>query len=91
MDIELTKITSRGQIVIPQEIREEKGIKEGEKFLVFSTDDSIVLKQISNLEQVKNIKEFEKTFKSMWKTAKKRKITKKDIETEIKEYRKKNA
>jgi len=88
MGIEITKMSSRGQVVIPQEIREVKKFKEGERFIVYDIDDSIVLKRIQNLEQVKGIKEFDDVFKLMWKTAKARKITKKDVDKEIKGYRK---
>lgn len=91
IDIEITKMTSRGQVVIPQGIRDSKGIKEGEKFLVYDTSDSIVLKRIKNLEKVKSIDEFEKAFSSTWKTAKSRGITKKDAAEEITKYRKENA
>ena len=91
MEIEISKITSKGQIVIPQEIRERKGIKEGERFLVFDSDDSIIFKRIKNLEAKKNLIEFEKVFKSMWKTAKEKNISKKDIEKEIEEVRKTRA
>ena len=91
MEIEITKITSKGQVVIPQGIRERKGIKEGERFLVFDSDDSIIFKRIKNLEEKKNLTEFENVFKSMWKTSKERNITKKDIEKEIKEARKEKA
>ncbi|MBS3097267.1 AbrB/MazE/SpoVT family DNA-binding domain-containing protein [Candidatus Woesearchaeota archaeon] len=88
MDIETTKMTSKGQVVIPLDIREEKGIKEGERFLVYDIDDSIVLKRIRNLEKAKDIEEFEKVFAKTWKIAEERKITKKDVEEEIKAYRK---
>ncbi len=91
MSIEITKMTSKGQVVIPQDIREEKSIKEGEKFLVYDLEDSIVLKRIKNLDKARNIDEFEKVFSSMWKTAKSGGITKKDITKEIKSYRKENA
>nr|MBA4405237.1 hypothetical protein [Nanoarchaeum sp.] len=86
--MEITKMTSKGQVVIPQGIREKKNIKSGEKFLVYGTDDSIILKRVKRLEEAKDIKEFERVFNSMWKTAKKRKITKKDVEKEIAAYRK---
>lgn len=88
MDIETTKMTSKGQVVIPLDIREEKGLKEGERFLVYDIDDSIVLKRIRNLEKAKDIEEFEKVFAKTWKIAEERKITKKDVEEEIKAYRK---
>ena len=89
MEIEISKITSKGQVVIPQDIRNRKGIKEGERFLVFDTDDSIIFKRIKNLEAKKDLTEFENVFKSMWKTTKERNISKKDIEKEIEEVRKK--
>ena len=77
--------------MIPQDIREENNIKEGERFLVYDAGDSIVLKRIKNLESAKNIDEFEKVFSSMWKTAKARRIDKKDIAKEIEAYRRENA
>jgi len=92
MEIEITKITSKGQVVIPQDIREDKKIKAGEKFLVYDLDDSIILKRIKGLKGTNTMQKFEDTFKSMWKTAKAKKLTKEDIEREIETYRKeKNA
>lgn len=87
MDIEITKITSKGQVVIPQSLRQSKGIKEGEKFLVYDIGENIVLKRVKGLGKSKNINEFEEAFASMWKTAKAKGITKKDIEQEIKANR----
>ena len=87
MDIEITKMTSKGQIVIPQSLRQSKGIKEGEKFLVYDIGENIVLKRVKGLNKSKNINEFEEAFASMWKTAKAKEITKKDIEQEIKAHR----
>lgn len=87
MDIEITKMTSKGQVVIPQSLRQSKGIKEGEKFLVYDIGESIVLKRVKGFDKSKNINEFEEAFSSMWKTAKTKGITKKDIEQEIKAHR----
>ena len=91
MAIEITKMTSRGQVVIPQDIRESKDLKEGEKFIVYDLNDSIVLKPVKNLEKVKNIDDFEKIFSSFQRTAKSRKITRLDVKKEIEAYRKENA
>ena len=88
MNIEITKITSKGQVVIPQKIRERKEIQEGEKFIVYDTDDSIVLKRVKNLEQVKDTKQLERTFSSMWKTVELKNVEEKDVESEIASYRK---
>ena len=47
---------------------------------------------LKNIGRVKNIDEFERTFISMWRTARKRKVTRADVEKEIGAYRKeKNA
>lgn len=88
MKLDITKLTSKGQIVIPQEIRKEKKLKSGERFLIYDIEDTIVLKKIANLQEVKDVKEFEKLFSKTWKIAKSRNITKKDIEKEITQYRK---
>ena len=86
--IEITRITSKGQVVIPQDIREGKGIKPGERFIVYDLEDSIVLKRVKNLEAARTIDEFEAAFRSTWETAKKREVTKKDVEQELAAYRK---
>jgi len=79
-------------VVIPQDIREDIGIKEGERFIVYDTEDSIVLKRVKNLEEAKDMEEFESAFKSMWKTAKDRGVKKGEVKREIRAYRKdKNA
>ena len=44
--VELTKLSSKGQIVIPQAVRDEMGLKEGETFAVMRAQDTIILKKI---------------------------------------------
>lgn len=46
MEIELTKISSKGQVVIPQEIRKKLGLNEGETLVVSVKDGLIVLKKV---------------------------------------------
>jgi antitoxin PrlF len=43
---EITSLSSRGQIVIPQSLREKMKLKEGEKFAIAGDDDTIVLRKI---------------------------------------------
>ena len=43
MQIDTTKMSSRGQIVIPLDMR--KDIEEGEKLIVIRRDDEIILKR----------------------------------------------
>ena len=86
--MDITKITSRGQVVIPQEIREKEGLKEGEKLLVYDLDGTIILKRLKGLEAGKSVENFEAVLKSMWATAKARGITARDIQKEIEAHRK---
>jgi AbrB family looped-hinge helix DNA binding protein len=50
---ETTKMSSKGQIVIPEDIRNRLGLKTGDKFLVMGDKDVVILKTLSNpsLEQ----------------------------------------
>ena len=53
--MEITKISSKGQLVIPQKIREKLEIKEGSVIAVDTTDGLIILKKI-DVDLVKQIK-----------------------------------
>jgi AbrB family looped-hinge helix DNA binding protein len=46
MEIEITRISSKGQVVIPLPIREKMKIKEGEAFAVSERGNLIVLKKV---------------------------------------------
>jgi AbrB family looped-hinge helix DNA binding protein len=48
MEIALTKMSSKGQVVIPLELRED--IKEGEKLLVIKNGHQLILKKASEKE-----------------------------------------
>jgi len=43
MKIDTTKLSSRGQVVIPLEMR--KGLKEGDRLIIIEKDDEIILKK----------------------------------------------
>ena len=45
--VETTKMSSKGQIVIPEEIRKRLGLKSGDKFLVVGDKDIVILKSIA--------------------------------------------
>lgn len=45
--IATTKMSSKGQIVIPEEIRNRLGLKPGSQFVVVGDESTIVLKAIS--------------------------------------------
>ncbi len=53
VEIETATISSKGQIVIPANMR--KGIKEGDKFLIIKDNSSFLLKKADDLDE--NFKE----------------------------------
>ena len=57
MPAETIKMSSRGQIVIPQDIREELKASEGTIFSVVSSKDAIILKKILTPSKEELIKE----------------------------------
>lgn len=46
MSVETVRMSSKGQVVIPQDIREEIHVDEGTVFAVIGTRDTIILKKI---------------------------------------------
>jgi AbrB family looped-hinge helix DNA binding protein len=42
-----TRLSSKGQVVIPEEIRERLGLKEGAQFVVVGERDVVILKSIA--------------------------------------------
>ena len=59
---QITKMSSRGQVVIPEGIREEMGLETGSTFVVFARKDadSILLKRLEFQEPVKAFEEMVK-------------------------------
>ena len=45
--IATTKMSSKGQVVIPEEIRERLGLKAGSQFVVLGDGDVVILKILS--------------------------------------------
>ena len=46
-EIATTKMSSKGQVVIPEEIRKRLGLKPGLQFVVVGENDTVILKAIS--------------------------------------------
>ncbi len=45
--IEIGKISSRGQISIPSEIRDQMGLEEGNKIIFLLSEDNLLIKKVS--------------------------------------------
>lgn len=87
MDIAITKISSKGQVVIPAEMR--KGFHEGDKLLVIQSNDQLIMKKASKLD--KNLKEdmeFAKRTEEAWKSYEKGKFRSMDSDKFLKEIEK---
>ena len=82
--LEITSMSSRGQVVIPLDIREQLGLREGEKFVVVGEGDTVVLKKIT----MPSFENFDKLLQKTMKFAKEKGVTKDDVEDAIKRARK---
>ena len=60
MIIDTTKMSSRGQVVIPLDMR--KGINEGDKLIVIRKDDEIILKKFIPEAALLSERSFAKTW-----------------------------
>lgn len=78
-EIEITSISSRGQVVIPQKLREKLNLKEGEKLAVIGEDSTIILKKIELPSKEKLIQDLEKIAKRGRERADKKGIKEIDI------------
>ena len=66
MNIEITRMSSKGQVVIPKEMR--KGIKEGEKLIIIDNGRQLVIERVKDLD--KNFEEdleFARRTEEAWK------------------------
>ena len=75
---QVTTISQKGQVVIPQSIRKELGIKPKTKFLIYGKGDTVIMKKLE-LPDLK--KEWDDIFRAMDKKA--LKLSEEDIQREI--------
>jgi AbrB family looped-hinge helix DNA binding protein len=87
MNFELTKLSSKGQVVIPGNIRQELELKDGEVFAVSSREDMIVLKKIKNPLERENLRIFSE-IKNAWKEISEGKFKEMELEDFLKEISK---
>lgn len=80
-EIATTKMSSKGQIVIPDKIRELLHLKQGTEFVVLSSEGTVILKPIFPSD-------FSSTLNQAKKEAKKARITESALKKTIKAARK---
>ena len=73
-----TKMSSKGQVVIPVNVRRAAKLKEGEKVLAIAFNDTVILKKITDTT-------FEETVKPIWARVRKLGLTEEDVNALIQE------
>ncbi len=86
-DIALTKMSSKGQIVVPIEMR--TGFKEGDKIIMIKNNDQLIMKNVKKFE--KNVEDdliFAKRTEEAWKRYEKGEFKEMDFDDFMKEVKK---
>ena len=78
-----TKLSSRGQVVIPEEIRSRLGLEPGDQFVVVGEGNVVILKTV----EPPNSKELKALMDKIQEAAKAAGITPEDVENAIREAR----
>jgi len=82
-ELSTTKMSSKGQIVIPEKIRNQLGLKAGSQFVVVGSKDTVILKEISP----PSMEEFDELITEARRQARKVGMKKSDISKEIQKAR----
>jgi AbrB family looped-hinge helix DNA binding protein len=85
MSVATTRMSSKGQVVIPEEVRDTLHLKEGVQFIVVGRDDTVVLKVISEPSP----EQFEDLLMDARAKAKKAKLKPSDVKAAVKQVRRK--
>ncbi len=85
MALDLTKLSQKGQLVIPNTVRRRLGLKQGMKFLVVGMGDTIVLRRLQVTEERRRMKNL---LQESRKRAARIGFTEKEIEKLIRKTRK---
>lgn len=78
-----TRMSSKGQVVIPEDIRKQLGLKAGSRFVVVGDKDVVILKNIST----PTMDEFDALIKTARKQARAAGLKSPDIAAAVKKAR----
>jgi len=78
-----TKLSSRGQVVIPEEIRTRLGLEPGVRFVVVGEGDVVVLKAL----KAPDLSDFEELLDEARRSARHAGLTREDVEAAVREVR----
>ena len=86
MNVEITSLSSKGQVIVPNRIRRSLGIGTGTKMMVFTDGKNIMLKPV----EPPMAESFKALIQASREFAKKNKIKKSDVAKAIKKVRNEN-
>ena len=78
-----TKLSSKGQVVIPEEVRKQLGLKAGDQFVVVGEGDAVILKTIT----LPSIRDFDAIIEKARKQARATRMKRSDIAKAIAKVR----
>jgi AbrB family looped-hinge helix DNA binding protein len=78
-----TKMSSKGQVVIPEDIRKRLGLEAGSQFVVVASKDAVILKTISP----PSMAEFDELIRKARRQARKAGMKQSDIKKAVAEVR----
>lgn len=81
--IATTRMSSKGQVVIPDSVRKRLGLKAGSQFVVVAGDDAVVLKPVAE----PNMSEFDELLTEARRQARRAGVRKADITNAIRKAR----
>ena len=82
-NLDMTKMSARGQVVIPGDIRHAMGLAAGTKFVVAGEGDTVILKRIGR----PSVAEIDKLFKETERAARKAGMTRSYVKNTIEKVR----
>jgi AbrB family looped-hinge helix DNA binding protein len=86
MDLEMTRVSSKGQVVIPGLIRERLGLTDGSRLLVFGEGDTIILKKVGLALQ-----DTRETLAAIRKKIREMGVSREDVSREVRGVRRERA
>ena len=82
-ELATTKMSSKGQVVIPEDIRKRLGLVAGSQFVVVASKDAVILKTISP----PSMAEFDELIRKARRQARKAGMKQSDIKKAVAEVR----